>query len=133
MGWRFIVWMWHKLFVVFVFHPNIIHLGMHFKGQLWGMMKGSKDFKSSLMVLCLWCCLGVLVILIISCGEGRKYLHTWNLKEDFHYKSSHIIGKILLIKLVAQFLPLLTHTLLTHTIMYSLLCLQIESVMIEGL
>jgi hypothetical protein len=38
---------------VFVFHPNIIDLGMHFKGQLWGTMIGSKDFKSNMMALCL--------------------------------------------------------------------------------
>jgi len=55
------------------------------------------------------------------------------LKEDLHYKSSHIVGKILLIRLVAQFLPLLTPTLLTHIVMYSLLCLQTNNVLIVGL
>jgi len=31
-GWRFIVWMWHKFVVVFMFHLDIIDLGMHLKG-----------------------------------------------------------------------------------------------------
>jgi hypothetical protein len=54
-------------------------------------------------------------------------------KEDLHYKSSHIVSKILLIKHVAQFLPLLTCTLLAHIVMYSLLCLQTDNVLIVGL
>lgn len=31
-GWRFTIWTWHKFFVVFMFHPNIVDLGMHLKG-----------------------------------------------------------------------------------------------------
>jgi hypothetical protein len=52
-GWKFTVWMWHKFFVVFVFHPNIIDLEMHFRvnsREWWEALKISR----TIWWLCVW-------------------------------------------------------------------------------